>query len=75
MPLTPEQETQKRKFIELVAALAQPPKTRAFRDTSDLQAQHAAGVAFVKAEILTDETIALLGEDYAAVKISIDTLQ
>ena len=72
---TPEETTRKTKFIELVTALQTRPIVRSFENRAMLQVLHDKGVEFVKSEILTDETIAILGDDYASIKTTIDTLQ
>lgn len=67
--------TQKTKFIELVESLKTRPVVRSFGNNAMLQVLHDKGVEFVKSEILTEETITLLGEDYATIKTTIDALQ
>ena len=73
--MTAEETKQKAKFIELVESLKTRPVVRSFGNNVMLQVLHDKGVEYVKSEILTDETIALLGDDYEATKTTIDALQ
>jgi hypothetical protein len=69
--MTPEETTRKSKFVKLVNDLAVIPNAR----NAQAVASRDQGIAFVKAEILTPETVALLGDDYEAIKTTIDALQ